>query len=230
MKKFSILIPSRGRPKDLEYCIDSLFCMAHNPRRVEVIYRVDEDDPMLSRYSEAPGVKKIIGPRYHGYASNWRFIEDCAGQSFGNYLMQMVDTAQMLTTEWDMIYEEAIMSNPIAVVASKVLNEHGNLAYCWSFPLITRQLYALAGCFCLGQNPSVDRCWEAFAEEMDCGLIAPVNILHKERRGSDQEDDTARESLCFYAGLHSNWDKRSSEFRQIGKRYAEIVKGKLNES
>lgn len=227
MIKFSVLIPTRSRPKEFEATVDSLFTLALNPREVEVIYRIDKDDPSIFNYHIQPNVFRITGERFGGYRDNWRFIEECASASHGKYLIQMVDTAEMLTPEWDRIYEETIQGNEIAVVASHIVDDSNRALYCWSFPLVTRRLYELTGKFCLGNNPSVDRCWEAFAEEMDCGIMAPVRISHREKRNTQYEDLVAKESQGFYSELQSNWDKRQAEFRDIAKLASERVNSQL---
>jgi len=224
MIKFSILIPSRGRPKEFFNACDALLTLAHKPDRVEIIGRIDSDDPAEVQYPVTSRIHILVGPRYLGYAENHRLIEAAASHSVGSYLMQYVDTAQMITPEWDRIYEEEIQGNNICVVASHVIDDDGKPLFPWSFPLIPRKLYELAGEFCLGKNPSVDRCWEAFAQEMDCGIYTPVHIIHREKRGTKNEDRTAAETQPFYTELQNNWEARSIEFRIIAKHYGDKVR------
>jgi hypothetical protein len=172
-------------------------------------------------------MKIIHGPRYGGYAENHLLIEDAAFAADGEYIMQYVDTAEMLTPEWDRMYLEAIGDKKIFVVTSNVTDDlTGRALYRFSFPLISRELYQKCGMFCLGRNPSVDRCWEAFATEMNCEIKAPVNIIHREKRNTDHEDRTAKESQPFYKQLNDHWESRSAEHKAIGKQFADLVRGK----
>lgn len=226
MKRFSILIPSRGRPNDLANCILNIFQLADNPDAIEVIVRLDIDDPELHNYLSMaiPYVFYIVGPRYGGYAENHRLIEEAARFSQGFCIMQLVDTARMETKNWDSIVWNLVCLKAIFVLSTNVGGGH---LYKWSFPMIPRYLYQLCGRFCLGDNPSVDRCWEQFAIEMNCEIHADIEIAHHEKRNTCVEDRTAKETQPFYAELNNNWDKRFAEFKAIGKQYAEIVRSKL---
>ena len=228
MIKFSIVIPSRGRAKECFGAVDTLLAIAKNPQEVEVIIRIDEDDPQKELYvSNWPRVIVLVGPRYGGYAENHKLIEEAVKQTKGEYIMQYVDMAEMLTPEWDRIYEECFRNHRLLVVGSRVVDGEGRMGYEWSFPLIPRELYETTGEFCLGQNPSVDRCWKAFGDELDVLELAPVSIIHHEKRGTGRLDITAAETLPFYDELNANWTVRSAEHRAVGKKYADIVRAKL---
>lgn len=230
MKTFSILIPSRGRPKELEAMLDSFFLMAKHPDQIEAIVRIDDDDPQRGKYSISRNIKLLSGSRFGGYKDNHRFIEECAQEATGRYLMQCVDTAEMLTLNWDIAYQAAAQFNEVCVIASHVRSPDGADLYPFSFPIITRKLYELAGEFCLGQNPSVDRCWEVFAEEMDCGIMAPVEIAHREKRHTQYQDKTAEEALQFYNELNRDFGVRKCQWIEIAKQAAANVRAQLNDN
>ena len=225
-KKISVLIPSRGRPEEFGSCIENLFDLAEEPDDIEVIARLDKDDNHR-RYPEYKNTLKIIGPRYSGYADNHKFIEEAAAVSTGDFIMQYVDTARMLNPFWDQAYLETIGQTKIFVATADVEDERGSSLYRWSFPFISRFLHDLCGMFCLGQNPSIDRCWAAFAQEMHCEIRVSTRILHQEKRNTKLEDLTAKETQPFYKELNKDWEKRRAEHKAIGKKFADIVKDRI---
>ena len=108
----SVLIPSRARYDRLVKTIDSVFATAADPRRVEVIVRLDEDDEAsirqcetLAAWRKAPrgvssvtdltenNIAVVIGPRLNGYASLSQFYEECAARARGAWLWVMNDDA-----------------------------------------------------------------------------------------------------------------------------------------
>lgn len=50
----SILLPSRGRPDNIVRLANSIFETASDPSEIEIIVRLDEDDPMLEEYMDNP--------------------------------------------------------------------------------------------------------------------------------------------------------------------------------
>ena len=54
-----------------------------------------------------------------------------------------------------------------------------------------------------------------------------TRILHQEKRNTKLEDLTAKETQPFYKELNKDWEKRRAEHKAIGKKFADIVKGKL---
>jgi hypothetical protein len=109
----SVLVPSRARYPRLVKTIDSVFATAADPRRVEVIVRLDDDDDeesirqfqtlvelgRVSRHgfqgvSLLPAkIEVIVGPRRNGYASLSAFYEECADRARGAWLWVMNDDA-----------------------------------------------------------------------------------------------------------------------------------------
>lgn len=224
----SILIPSRGRPERLADCCKSFLenCMDHS--RVQFVVRIDADDPSMHDYftisKTLPNFVLQVGERGEGYARNDKYIEECASLAKGKILMQLVDTAKMETKHWDAVLAEkqsAYPNNGYFVMFPKVNG------YRFSFPAISRKVYEACGCFCLGENPSVDRCWEAFVRHLDIEIPSGITIHHEELRNTKNQDQTASDSLAFYTGLNNDWEKRSGQFNEIGERYSKIVLEKM---
>ena len=61
----SILLPSRGRPDNIVRLANSIFETASNPSEIEIIVRLDEDDPKLEQYMDNPPKQTtyFTGPR-----------------------------------------------------------------------------------------------------------------------------------------------------------------------
>jgi hypothetical protein len=81
----------------MQECVKSLLGTAKDPKQVEIICRIDDDDPQIDAYKAIKSIKLITGPRMEGYARNDKLIEECASESTGDVLMQAVDTMRMRT-------------------------------------------------------------------------------------------------------------------------------------
>src|SRR5688572_20333 len=95
----SVLLPSRGRPEGLARMMNSLYETAAHRRYVEVVVRLDEDDPKLGEYwqlSQHPFIAKT-GPRI--------LLSECWNQAAeaadGEILMHCGDDITFNTVGWD---------------------------------------------------------------------------------------------------------------------------------
>ena len=88
----SVLVPSRERPELLARSLDSL-----GEGDLEVLVRVDEDDPRLEGYSRFPGL--IVGPR-HGYRRLNHYYNELAERARGDWLLLWNDDSFMETPDW----------------------------------------------------------------------------------------------------------------------------------
>lgn len=109
----SVLLPTRNRPSHLQSSIDSLFTLAAEPGAIEVIARLDRDDPTLLDsmrvLQTSPFVDQIhvgVAPRV-GYARANEMWNWCAGASTGQWIMIWNDDIEMLTPKWDALIREA---------------------------------------------------------------------------------------------------------------------------
>jgi hypothetical protein len=229
MKAISVILPSRGRGNQFRDVCARLFDTAANANEIEVICRIDDNDPSIPDYLHsfrsfpAGRMALIVGPQLEGYASNAIFIEEAYRLSTGALVIQFNDDAWMETKNWD---EEYLRRNLGQVCVMSAHVEPANHTR-FSFPCVNRETLELTGRFCLDGNPSVDRCWESFAEAMNCEIRVPVQIRHDQIRHTLQCDDTARASKGFYRDLEANWGERSAVHRMIGQRYADQVKREL---
>jgi glycosyltransferase involved in cell wall biosynthesis len=90
--KISVLVPSRERPALLARSLSSL-----GEGNIEVLVRVDEDDPSLDEYEEFPNL--IVGPR-HGYGWLHDYYNELAARASGDWLMLWNDDCIMETPGW----------------------------------------------------------------------------------------------------------------------------------
>jgi len=95
-KIISILIPSRNRYKLLKECLYSIFNSVHNIANVEIIVRLDDDDPSLKKYFKKIdllshlSVKVIKGERY-GYSRVTTYFDEMIPLSKGDIILPFSD-------------------------------------------------------------------------------------------------------------------------------------------
>lgn len=96
----SVLLPSRGRSGSLVDLVRSAGETAVNP--VEFVVRLDDDDPHLPDYQEAPfgaGVRLLLGPR-RVLSECWN---ECAAAARADVLMHCGDDIRFRTDAWDVL-------------------------------------------------------------------------------------------------------------------------------
>ena len=224
----SVLIPCRGRPAQLEKSISALFSLALLPDFIEVIVRADFCDPELSAIikvcSGRKNVRVIVGSRLGGYRDCHRFIEDCARLSSGAVMVIYNDDMEMLSQDWDSIYFRALDGGASLKPASSTIsspNQDG-WHYKWACTVISRKLYNAVGFeACLGGNPIVDRCWDAFSKyagEVESG----VRIMHHRLEPGDGQKDRSE----FYKENSRAGEKNAAEWDNVGRMAAARVKEK----
>ncbi len=97
----SFILPSRSRPYGLHVALTSIFRQAADPKDIEVIVGLDEDDEItlrrISEFNAYPGAQLHIKPRYHLYQR----IEDMAALAQGEWITFWNDDASIIGMEWD---------------------------------------------------------------------------------------------------------------------------------
>lgn len=157
MMKFSLLIPSRGRPHYLEILIRTLISKAKNPERAEILIALDEDDPVLSEYhKEFVALRSAFGTLLdirilffqRMFPINTYFNLLARGSS-GDLLMCFADDCAMDTENWDEIIEKNVPQYPQDVPfygdtgdSTRNFNNNGNYA---CFPIISRAAFNALG-------------------------------------------------------------------------------------
>lgn len=106
----SMLLPARGRPDNLKASVESVFALAKKPDEVEVVVRLDDDDPHLDREIQIlrahDRVRIFRGPRL-GYHNMHTMYNKLAELSRGEWLFMWNDDIEMVTKDWDVLTRES---------------------------------------------------------------------------------------------------------------------------
>lgn len=105
----SLVGASRGRPKGLRATLDSVMATARFP--LEILIRLDDDDPTLPEYRQlCSGYNIIVGPRLGKGTA--RPTNAMARQALGNVIMHLSDDQEYITPDWNaLICEVAFKYN-----------------------------------------------------------------------------------------------------------------------
>ena len=177
----SILVPSRERPELLERSIASL-----GPGDLEVLVRVDDDDPRLGDYRRLfPGA--IVGP-HHGYAALHHYYNELAARARGDWLVIWNDDSLMETANWI----EIVRSFDGKLVVLNPDTNHDN----WDidmnvFPIFPRRIVELIGHVSL--NAHNDSWIEYVGRDAGIMVRVPIRVTH------DRADLTGNNGDGVYA-------------------------------
>jgi hypothetical protein len=172
----SFLIPSRNRVHGLEAAIASIQQTCHDPRNVEVIVRLDDDDvdslkfmEHLSEYFLEVNIITIVGPR-HGYQNLHRYYTEMYEASNGAFLFVFNDDTIMGSEWWDLSLGEYRYT---PCVINPAWN-HPSLLN--TFPIIHRTIPEKLGVFC--EHIFIDQWYHYLAEAAGCH----INLREGEKR------------------------------------------------
>lgn len=117
--RVSVLLPAREQdPYCVKGAILSLLETAQEPDRVEIVVRLDWNDPklhaVLDLLNPIPNVRALIGDRGEGYKTLDRQWNECAAVAQGYWLMLWNCDARMMTNGWDTYLDR--FTDPICVV------------------------------------------------------------------------------------------------------------------
>lgn len=186
----SVLLPSRGRPKDLEEAIDSLYShSAYRDGVVEVLVRLDRDDPELDSYTDLRQMAEfVIGERGRGYPDMHVYVNELAALAKGDWLFLFNDDARMRTVDWDRKILEGEW--PEICVLRPNQGDAGNL-----FPIVSRKFYETLGYFSL--SPHNDSWVESISRYLD--IEYAIEGMWVDHLRDTYTDQTHTESQAAYA-------------------------------
>lgn len=99
--KVSVLVPTRRRVERLRAMIASFDQTTGSGAEAELVFRVDDDDPVTQEFLATwGGHKVVIGPRYGGYRDICRFFNEAADAAAGDVLMLGNDDMIFRTPGW----------------------------------------------------------------------------------------------------------------------------------
>lgn len=142
----SVIVPSRGRPKQLLTSLESLIRNADRTDLIEIVVGLDSDDidsknlpqTLQSQFREVDFRFEIF-PRF-GYdrlEEYWNFL---GLRSRGDWVLLWNDDALMESRSWDTLFRKSLSSSVI-VIFPDVLNEPLQTL----FPVVSRNWIALFG-------------------------------------------------------------------------------------
>lgn len=228
MNTISILIPSRGNPKELLETIKACEDMASEPARLEFVVRLDADDPALKDYVQdiVPTVawrrsivkgefaKWLVGERL-GYKRIHDYYEECYKLSSGELLLAFNDDMLISTKGWDVEYERVLEHIPFGVARCEIDEDPGG-NYGWAMPMVRRDLCKAIGCFCRGTE-TCDRIFEAYAQQSRRAAGAAVRMVHKwsPLKPGSQREEVYRYAMDHWPEMTARWNRAATEMAAI---------------
>jgi hypothetical protein len=210
----TVLVPSRERPEPLARSIASL-----GAHELEVLVRIDDDDPRLDDYLRLPGIDVIVGPR-HGYRALHHYYNELAARATGEWLLLWNDDCIMQTKEW----HEVVRGYDGRMVVLNPNTNHDNWEIDMNvFPIFPRKLVELIGHVSLSRHNDT---WIEFIGR-DAGIMlrVPIMITH------DRADLTGNNDDATYAAREIAREAfRSAEMAALRERDVRAIRGYLEEA
>lgn len=100
----SILLPTRGRPENVTRLIDSALDTASDPKDIEFVIAVDEDDKSMADMLENPPRQTTIFSVSRQVLS--KYWNDCFEKANGDILMHCGDDIIFRTDNWDTVVKD----------------------------------------------------------------------------------------------------------------------------
>lgn len=175
----SLLLATRGRTDALGRSIRSLFELADNPHRLEILFAFDRDDEVGKTYFSQELQPWLDQHRYHytamlfdplGYIRLHLYNNKMAEKARAPWLVIWNDDAVMQTQSWDT--EIVKYSGSFRLLAFHTHNDHPYSI----FPIVPRKWYELLGY--ISPHPTQDGWLSQQAYMLDIWQRIPVHVLH----------------------------------------------------
>lgn len=142
----SVIVPTRGRVPQLSRMLDSLWKTAGDAERVEVICRIDDDDPDTAAFLARVGrVRVLVGSRLNGYATLATITNEAARQARATLVLVVNDDVEFQTAGWDAHLQAAASQYPDGIFDLGVTTMNAGK---FVFPCVSsRQIGILGGVF-----------------------------------------------------------------------------------
>ncbi len=101
MKTFTILCPSRGRPKRFAEMAHSAYSLAAHPETVGILLRIDSDDPMVSDYVDEARKFPTVSVVIDECRPVPKAVNEIALKAEGDILAIICDDGLLRTKGWD---------------------------------------------------------------------------------------------------------------------------------
>jgi len=201
-KSISILLPTRGRTDVLKKSILTLVDKCKDPKDIEVIFGIDEDDQAVIDYvksdiapiMQSAGIEtraNIFKPL--GYENLHTYVNTLAGSSQGEWLFFWNDDCLMETQDWDEVVKS--YTGQFKLLAPK--DNHAGHPYA-ILPIVPRDWYILVGH--LSQNAQNDAWLSHIAYMLDIFERIDISFIHDRADITGNNDDETFRNRKYMEG------------------------------
>jgi len=201
-KAISILLPTRGRTEVLKKSILTLVDKCKNPKDIEVIFGIDEDDQTVIDYvksdiapiMQSAGIEtraNIFKPL--GYENLHTYVNTLAGSSQGEWLFFWNDDCLMESQDWDEVVKS--YTGQFKLLAPK--DNHAGHPYA-ILPIVPRDWYILVGH--LSQNAQNDAWLSHIAYMLDIFERIDISFIHDRADITGNNDDETFKNRKYMEG------------------------------
>ena len=197
----SILLPTRGRTKQLKRSIESLLSLASNPAQIEWLLGFDSDDTESFDYFDKkirPGIENSGGVftcfefEPQGYGNLHNYVNSLADQASGQWFVFWNDDAVMKTQGWDDVINS--YTGKFCLQAFETHNKHPYSI----FPIVPRKWHELIGH--LSQHHLNDAWLSQIGWMLDIVVRIPVEVDHERFDLTGKNKDSTYENRVIYEG------------------------------
>lgn len=210
MKKFSLLLNSRARPKLLENLLNSILWQTADPDSIECLISCDEDDLETKKWLNSVRYNQYGGlPEFAKIYSIFRErnlhkrINDLVPYSSGKYLWFLNDDCLLTdkSKNWDLYCYELLQWHKDKIVYGHIkctsVDKEKTAQYS-SFPIISREVYNIVGYAMPESLPGLggDVFWWRIFSQLNRIINLPIEIRHTLHESIEQVincDQTAAE-------------------------------------
>ncbi len=204
MKRISILLATRQRPKLLEKSIDSLLTNVSDSKNVEILLAIDNDDSETIEHVQQEVFQNKMQDTYNvdiqavlfdrlGYKNLHQYMNTLWAQASGEWLMLWNDDALMETKDWDL--EIGKFDNEFALLKFNQVNHKHPYAL---FPVIPTDWCRLIGNYSL--NSQNDAWLNLIAQPLGIVKNIPVDVVHDRFDLTGNNDDEIFRSREYSEG------------------------------
>lgn len=152
MNKISLLCPTRERIEKCHTMIQSIVDTATNPERLDLVFYVDDDDPVREEYRQlfrsfgTTKIGRVVGMVGEpiSVSKSWNKI---AALSRGDVMMMSNDDLEYKTRGWDTRIDEEVLNYPDDIYVMWFNDGHNKAC---TFPFVSRKWYETLGYFTPG--------------------------------------------------------------------------------
>lgn len=214
----SILLPTRKRLPALLQTVRTLYSLAARPEQLELVLRVDADDPTdYSDFRWRMNTQLIVGPRW-GYKGMHLYYDEVSRAATKPWLLIWNDDMFMLTERWD----EVLLSRGADKMHVQFLKRdtygpevpgdpyQNTDTACPFYPKAMYELMGRTGC-----NAHVDSWLDYVSEALKIKTFRHDVIYHHDR----PEDETAHERVFDWEAFQTaeNANERATDVARIAE-------------